>query len=309
MPKFQCAVASDQRGEPIFATASQVRRWLLVEIRGSWGRDAVADTDLGRHVTHEWGEAMRSGGVRVVAIRRDLHRDIESSTRLFCVETGHGGWRSGTIWRRDIAGLHGVAPATNVLPTGGVIAPGWAEHDEPLVLVCTNGRHDSCCATFGRPLVRSLRESNHADSVWECSHIGGDRFAGNLVILPDGLYFGRCGPDEGIDVVDSYQRGRVDLGHFRGRATLAYPHQAAEYFTRRELNLSDINAVKAVRRVGDPANGTFAVDVADANADAATVVVTLRRTVRAAPSALTCTGPNDVMLPSYELVQFRTGPT
>ena len=27
-------------------------------------------------------------------------------------------------------------------------------------------------------------------------HVGGDRFAGNLVCLPEGLYFGRVGPEE-----------------------------------------------------------------------------------------------------------------
>ena len=67
-----------------------------------------------------------------------------------------------------------------------VRADPWLPHVHPLVLVCTNGRHDPCCATFGRPLARVLREGAQRDDVWECSHIGGDRFAANIVILPEG---------------------------------------------------------------------------------------------------------------------------
>ena len=309
MAKFHCSVASDQRGEPIFATASQVRRWLLVEIRGSWGRDAVMNTDLGRHVSDEWRDRMRKERIRVVAIRRDLEIGGHPLVRLFSVESGSGPWRSGRVWRRDIAGLHAVPHATAALPHGSGEgegegegeAPDWIPHVDPLVLVCTNGRHDSCCATFGRPVIRALRSSAHAASVWECSHIGGDRFAGNVVILPDGLYFGRCSAESGVGVVDAYIRGELALTHYRGRSALHYMHQAAEYFARRELGASAIDAVTAVHRVGDSAAGRFDVDVAGTG----TVRVTVRRRVGAAPSALTCTGPTDVTMPSYELVEIH----
>ena len=167
--------------------------------------------------------------------------------------------------------------------------------------VCTNGRHDSCCATFGRPLVRALRESAHADWTWECSHIGGDRFAGNIVILPDSLYFGRCAPERGVGVIEAYDRGHLDIAHYRGRSTLSYMHQAAEFFARRQMSVSSIDAVTAVRRVGDAADGHFDVAIAGSG----TVHVTVRRSTLDAPSALTCTGSTDVTLPSYELVSVR----
>lgn len=299
MPDFQCAVASSQRNEPIFATASQVRRWLLVEVRGSWGRDAIANTDLGRHVDDDWRDRMRSEGVRVVAIRRDLDRVAHHPLRIFYVDSG-----AASVWRRDVAGLHNVMHATALLP-GDVssAAPGWDGHDDNVVLVCTNGKHDSCCATFGRPVVRALRSSPLAEMVWECSHIGGDRFAGNIVLLPAGVYFGRCTPDSSEAVVDRYRAGQLDLDHYRGRSTLSYMHQAAEYFTRRELGLSARDAVASVRRVGDPAAGRFDVTMADGT----TAAVTVRRTIEPAASALTCTGPTDVTLPRYELVDFDAG--
>lgn len=307
MPKFQCARASTERAEPIFATASQVRRWLLVEVGGSWGRDAVANTALAPQVTDHWRQAMRTADVRVVVIRRNVERSETGPSTLFYVETAHGRRRPGRIWRRAIASLADVTGATDDLPSaGGADGPGdgWIEHPDTLLLVCTNGKHDACCATFGRPLVRALRDSAHADDVWECSHIGGDRFAGNLVILPEGLYFGRCAPADGPSIVDAFDRGLIDLDHYRGRSTLGFMAQAAEFFTRRELGLDTIDAVRAVRRVGKPSAGTFAVDVVDEPDHPATVAVTVRRTMGRTADALTCRGPTDLELPRYELVDL-----
>ena len=298
MPEFQCAIASAQRDEPIFATASQVRRWLLVEVRGSWGRDAIANTDLGRHVDDDWRDRLRAERIRVVAIRRDLDRVAHHPLRVFYVDSG-----AATVWRRDVAGLHNVMHATTPLPGAVSSAPGWERHDDHVVLVCTNGKHDSCCATFGRPVVRALRTSPSAESVWECSHIGGDRFAGNVVLLPEGVYFGRCTPESAEAMVDRYRAGQLDLDHYRGRSTLSYMHQAAEYFTRRELGLSARDAVVSVRRLGEPADGRFVVTLS--NSTRATV--TVRRSIEPAASPLTCTGPGDVTLPRYELTDFDVG--
>ena len=85
--------------------------------------------------------------------------------------------------------------------------PGFGEEvTEPVYLVCTNGRHDRCCATYGRPLALALAAS-HGDLVWESSHVGGDRFAGNLVCLPGGHYFGRVGPADADRVVGPAPQG------------------------------------------------------------------------------------------------------
>ena len=75
--------------------------------------------------------------------------------------------------------------------------------------------------------------STGSDDVWECSHIGGDRFAANLVILPEGLYFGRCDSAAAEQVIDDYERGEIYLDNYRGRSVLGFYEQAAEYFVRR----------------------------------------------------------------------------
>ena len=69
------------------------------------------------------------------------------------------------------------------------------------VLVCTHGSHDVCCATFGYPSYDELRRRyapKLAGSlrVWQVSHLGGHRFAPNVVDLPEGRNWVRTGRDE-----------------------------------------------------------------------------------------------------------------
>ena len=68
--------------------------------------------------------------------------------------------------------------------------------DHPLLVVCTHGKRDRCCAKNGRPLYDALRRETDSDWVWQSTHVGGDRFAGNVVVLPQALYYGRVEPDD-----------------------------------------------------------------------------------------------------------------
>ncbi len=68
------------------------------------------------------------------------------------------------------------------------------------ILVCTHGSHDVCCSRFGYPLYEALRQGHAAASegrlrVWRTSHMGGHRFAPNLLDLPEGRYWGRMQPE------------------------------------------------------------------------------------------------------------------
>jgi hypothetical protein len=299
VPEFQCAVAAQDREEPMLATASQVRRWLLIEVRGAWGPNAIADSDLARHLSTERKRRLREENIRVIAIRRDLERSAPRVLELFYVDSVDG--NRGRCWNRRVATLHAAVAATAELPSLGDEGR-WQLHSQSLVLVCTNGRHDPCCATFGRPTARALRADDERGEVWECSHIGGDRFAGNVVILPEGLYFGRCDAEAARRVLAAYARGEIDLDHYRGRSIHGFYDQAAEYFVRRELGLAAIDAVRRIRR--DAAAGVFDVEIA-ADGGHRTVRVTVARTQDEASTPITCSGPVGLRVPSYRLVSIE----
>ena len=299
--RFECSVASTARAEPVFATASQVRAWLLVEVHGSWGRDAVRDSELGPHAPAVWRRAMAARGVRVVAIRRDLDRSSLHSTpgvRLVHVVAGRPGTTVARSHRAVVDDLHHVVAATESIASGQGPGDGWEVDEDPYALVCTNGRHDACCATYGRPLVRHLRESRWSDAVWECSHIGGDRFDGNLLVLPESLYFGRCDGADGERILAALDEGRLDLANLRGRSALSLVEQAAEHFVRTELGLDELDAVVALRSGADE---RVELDLADGTA----LVVVIERVRRPSPTPLTCKGADGLAYPAFRLAALQ----
>lgn len=300
--RFECAVASAARDEPLFATASQVRTWLLVEVRGSWGRDAVADSELGPHAPKVWRAAMKALGIRVIAIRRDLDHAFPHATpgvRLVHVVAGRPGATASRAHRLDVADHHHVVAATESIVAGHGPDDEWEPDDERYVLACTNGRHDSCCAVQGRPLVRHLRRSRWAPHVWECSHIGGDRFAGNMLVLPDSLYFGRCSPEGAERALAALDEGRLDLAHFRGRSTFTLVEQAAEHFARVKLGVDSTDGITAARPAG---NGQVELGLADGSS----VMVSVRRHLVPAPTPLTCKGAEGHSYPAFQLHDIRS---
>jgi hypothetical protein len=290
----------------LWATASQVRAWLLIEVHGSWGRDAVGESELGPHAPAVWREAMRARGIRVITIRRDLethHHEQTSGVRLVHAVGGRPGDVAARARRLVVDDLHHVVPATESLAKGSGAARGWVDDHEPYVLVCTNGRHDACCATFGRPLARGLRRSRWAERVWECSHIGGDRFAGNLLLLPDSLYFGRVDGPGAEHVLAEFDAGRLDLDHFRGRSTFNLVEQAAEHFVRTELGLDAVEAIRSVESLG---NGRVRMLVGG-DGDDKSLVVTVERAPVPSPTPLTCKGADGLTYPAFRLGAIEPG--
>ena len=125
--------------------------------------------------------------------------------------------------------------------------------EHPLFLVCTHGKHDRCCAKYGRPLYDAVREQVEEGWVWQSTHVGGDRFAGNLVALPDGAYYGRVGPSEAWPVIEASLAGRVHLPCYRGRSCHGFAAQAAELGVREETGLLELSAVqvRSIERAGE----------------------------------------------------------
>lgn len=76
----------------------------------------------------------------------------------------------------------------------------WSQLDfrpaTPALYVCTHGSRDSCCGRLGVPVLQAFREQNFPGPVYDCSHLGGHRFAATLLAFPQGRCYGR------VDVSD-----------------------------------------------------------------------------------------------------------
>lgn len=294
-PRYECSSASAERDEPMFATGSWVRGWVLVEVPGAWGEDAIHASAFGEFAPQHWKDELKGRNIRVVCIRS--HQRVGATdVRVYACAARRPGQRPAQLWRREVASLADVVPAVQELRVDQRPHPEWEREDERLLLVCTNGRHDQCCANLGRPLVRALRESRWASQVWECSHIGGDRFAPNLVVLPDSLYFGRVEPDHASSVLSALDDGRIDLSRYRGRTCFSLVEQAVEHFVRGELAIDAIDGVVVESRAAD---GSFLVQLRDRR-----VNVRVRRRMVSVAEPLTCKGRGDQLVPTFDLVSI-----
>ena len=239
-----CATLSRSLDEPLYGTASRVRGWVLLEQPGPWGREAVLESQLDRDLARALHRAAEAARVRLLLIRRSGRRRPGQSTTCFLAHTSR---RDRWLERRRLDDPAELLELDMAKVTAGE-RPGFGDPvGEPVYLVCTNGRHDRCCATYGRPLALALGE-RHGDLVWESSHVGGDRFAGNLVCLPSGHYFGRVGPAEADRVLGLHRKGIIDLDHYRGCCIDPPTVQAAEWFARRATGLLGIDDLDLIGR-------------------------------------------------------------
>jgi hypothetical protein len=244
-----CADLSGEASEPLAATASRVDRWLLVEYRGLWDRDVLGGSLLSAPLKdHLRDQLAKLGHARLLFVKRPERRAqarrmlyIGSSRpgdeRLYALEFE----RHEDLLEYDFASalLDGATPGVPV------------EH--PIFVVCTHGKRDRCCAKYGRPLYDGLKRTIDPAWVWQSTHVGGDRFAGNVVVLPEGLYFGRVGESDLDPLLDDYFDGRIHLERYRGRSAYTFAVQAAESALREADGLTGIHdvALERVERRGD----------------------------------------------------------
>jgi hypothetical protein len=231
---------------PVLASATVgARFWLLIEHSGPWAaylEDCLLPEDV-----HTLIKRATSLGIRVQLIRRPGRRNATNTGIHVMVanSTGPEPWiAEGVIAGPDDLALDSVV--AGVVPESCILV------SEPVFLVCTHAKRNACCARIGLPLARSLAEIL-PDTVWETSHVGGDRYAANLVCLPHGLYYGSMSQAAAIAAADAYRSGEVILDRLRGRAGTPEPLQAAEHFVRihtGELSVGGV-AVESSRLDGD----------------------------------------------------------
>ncbi|GLY81427.1 sucrase ferredoxin [Actinoallomurus iriomotensis] len=223
------------------------RAWLLIEHPGPWGEDVDTMT-LPPPIAEAVARARRHG-VRPQLIRAPRRRRVTPPLRVYAGFSGPGGdvWLEGRELEdpEELADLDLAAVGAGHAPGFGVPVAG------PVFLVCTHGRHNACCARVGAPLARFLHE--RFGEVWETTHVGGDRYAANLVCLPHGLFYGDLDERRALVAAEEYRRGRVVLEGFRGRGGQPESSQAAEHFVRARTGVLGVGDVTVESMAGDVA--------------------------------------------------------
>jgi hypothetical protein len=294
-PAFRCADAARVRADPLAGSAPPARRWLLLEHPGPWRIDAIVgagiESDVLSTLVAKAGSltrillVRRPGRINRGAPRRWILTGLDSATL-----TGH--------WRTD-------QDLLNAAEALAAASPPPLEPPQPLLLVCTHGVHDVCCALRGRPVAQTLA-SRWPDLVWECSHIGGDRFAPNVVVLPDGFYYGNLDPDSAMATVEAHLAGTVLAERLRGMARFLPPVQAAviaAYDRYGPLGPSDVT-VRATEHIG-PYHGHGSETIVDLLIEPQRRMVRLRvLAIRRPDAQLTCRAARETPATEYRVIDF-----
>jgi hypothetical protein len=229
IPVPRCSVAARGRADALAGTALPTDRFLLVEDPGPWGPAPHPVGTLPPTVVEHVHEQARVLQARLLLIRRTGRSTATDHVRTWAyVDTTRARVRTGDVDHPD-------ALASVDFAVDG------HEGEQPWYLVCTQGRHDVCCAVYGRPVVDALARLA-PDRTWECTHVGGDRFAANVVLMPAGLVYGHVDVTSVEELTTAYVRGRVVPRLLRGRCGTVPAAQVAEHHARELLHDERLDA-------------------------------------------------------------------
>jgi hypothetical protein len=218
----------------MYGTASAGLSWALLELSGAWGHSAfldsaaIIDPDLGRAIARR----VEAAGIRIAAIRRPGRRSATPRWRWFIAQSGEG---SEALYHGEVSDPREYLDLA-LDGSDGELSTG------PLVAVCAHGKHDQCCAVRGRSATGAIA-ARYPELTWECSHLGGDRFAATMLVLPEGLCYGRVDSTDSAELIRLYLDGRLDNRFLRGRTSLPHAVQAAQYFAREASGDDRIDAL------------------------------------------------------------------
>jgi hypothetical protein len=272
----------------LLGTGFPAPRVLLVEQPGPWGRQGLRHSHFDRDTAIALEARATQAGIRVLAIRRP-GRTPRATRRRWALADSRDD--STTLrW-----GCYGDDRELLDLPLDGTAGQ---PDDAPLYLVCAHSKRDACCAIRGRPVAAALHELRPG-RVWECSHVGGDRFAANVLVLPAGLMYGRVLPFAAPEFVAATEAGEVVGALLRGRIGLTPAAQAALAFGYEHLALRRRDALR-VLGVSEGPDGATRVRLAGPHGR---VEVTVRAETVAA-DGLSCSRPGPNFYRAYHPVRI-----
>jgi hypothetical protein len=245
-------------------TADTVDAWLCLEYRPAWKARAQTDNSLSA-ATGAWLEQTLAGfSADGLKCRPQFVRqpETESESVRLLLTIGGETYQWSEPGYDYLAALDLPALVRAEAETPGSLAAAAVRASEPQYLVCTNGQRDLCCARFGLPVYAALKE-RVGTRAWQVTHLGGHRFAPNLLTLPDGCLYGRVGVDDLDAFLAATEQGKLAFAHLRGRTGYRPAAQAAEALLGidglRLTDLEEAGDVTRVRFASGPESHTVAV--------------------------------------------------
>lgn len=150
-------ICSTFTGEQLAGTAKPGKIVLCLEFYTGWGHDILDGTAFGAELNAKIKTFLKDNGAELQFIRRPGREGQDrrqNNTRVLYIA-----WATGTepvLERMDLPSVEALLDIDLSIPGN---TPGARRVEHPILLVCTHGRRDRCCAVRGRPLAAAL--NNH----------------------------------------------------------------------------------------------------------------------------------------------------
>lgn len=235
-----CSSFSVDSGEEPAGTAPVWERCLIIELPQPWAPDIKQSRHFPEHLEGALDEAAeKRHGVHLLCVAPDLEYSLDGHRRVIfffrpCRLFGSYERNEYLVPSGDVSAL------TEALVRDSAELKRFERFRQGIsgmrdIMVCTHGNRDVCCAIKGFPIYRKLRHEYAKDvggdiRVWRVSHIGGHRFAPNLIDMPQGRNWSRVHLDQ-LGPLVHHNRPASELGpYYRGWSALGSPYeQVAEH--------------------------------------------------------------------------------
>lgn len=174
--------------------------------------------------------------------------------------------------------------------------------NDPFFLVCTNGKKDKCCSKFGLPVYKFFESFNTDVPVWESSHVGGDRFAANVVAMPYGIYYGHVAVEDVGHILVRTLLKKIYKNNYRGLSRRSFFEQSIECYVRDHLRNYDIDFDIHIHLI-EHLDDYYKVEI-KAGAHS-TFIMELTRETIAYPHLLTCTSTKPENIKKFHLKSLQ----
>lgn len=241
-----CAAESRTLNEPLAGTVKPTGVFFLIETDvleyGGWGNEIVKKIgksgDFAPYIQH----LLSVPESKVLLIRKPQANEMNffvGITNQALPKMYHARLDS----YDDLLKVDLTSVASDAVPQ--IKGSDMAEIDE-LYTVCTNGKHDPCCSTYGIPVYNALVQHAEESSVWQVTHIGGHRMTGTLIAFPQGIYYGHLDALNAEEIVTNHRAGYLLTHKYRGRS--AYAHHALEVDAHRAVGAVDYHIRESAKQ-------------------------------------------------------------
>lgn len=192
------------------------REWSLSDTVKRYHRHVLAAVERSA-----WPERVEDAEGLLGRMARDVRvrRDAAASPKLSAIDRASAGEGIDLVVFPEAVRYRAVGPGrwSRILEEhvdGGRVAEGVPHEtvDARWVLVCVHGKRDERCGRCGPPVLLALRRACEEEGLTDVrvegsSHVGGHKYAGNVIVYPEGTWYGYVAPDDASRIVREHLVG------------------------------------------------------------------------------------------------------